>query len=136
MDDKDMAAYYQVLDEMVNDCILGIYSTGKDSKAVKLTNIDTKDPAHIAVLYIASAASLMFEYEIKVQLGFFRYEATVHHHELRVSRAKKGDTTPEINVAEMVRAIEQYRSYPNGFVDIYDEYYKEKSDAKRYSACL
>lgn len=136
MDDKDMAAYYQVLDEMVNDCILGIYSTGKDSKAVKLTNIDTKDPTHIAVLYIASAASLMLGYEIKVQLGFFRYEATMHHHELRVSRAKKKDKTPEIDVAEMVHAIEQFRNYPDGFVDIYDEYYKEKSDAKRYSACL
>jgi hypothetical protein len=136
MDDKDMAAYYQVLDEMVNDCILGIYSTGKDSKAVKLTNIDTKNPAHIAVLYVASAASLMFNYKIKVQLGFFRYEVAMHHHELRVSRAKKGDTTPEINVAEMVRAIEQFRSYPNGFADIYYEYYKEKSDAKRYSARL
>lgn len=136
MDDKDMAAYYQALDEMVNDCILGIYSTGKDSKAVKLTNIDTKDPAHIAVLYVASAASLMFDYKIKVQLGFFRYEVAMHHHELRVLRAKKGDTTPEINVAEMVRAIEQFRSYPDGFVDIYNEYYKEKSDAKRYSARL
>lgn len=136
MDDKDMAAYYHALDEMVNDCILGIYSTGKDSKAVKFTNIDTKNPAHIAVLYIASAASLMFEYKIKVRLGFFRYEAMVHHHELRVSRAKKGDTTPEIDVAEMVRAIEQFRNYPNGFADIYYEYYKEKSDAKRYSACL
>ena len=128
--DKDLQAYYEALDEMVNDLVTGIYSKGKEQKALVLTGVNINNPAHLAALYIASGASMMFDYDIKVKINWFKFQALTHRYNLKVTRATRKTKLPELNVPEMLKAIEDYRCWNGGFVDIFNEYYKERANAE------
>jgi hypothetical protein len=115
---------------MVNDFVTGIYSKGKEQNALVFTGVNINNPAHLAALYIASGASMMFDYDIKIKINWFKFQALTHRYNLKVTRATRKTKLPELNVPETLKAIEDYRCWNGGFVDIFNEYYKERANAE------
>ena len=116
----------QLLDIVSNVALVNFYSLGKKDKQIQLIGYNYKNIEHKALFMIALIASRNLQYTINIQANLFKflYLKWKYRKLTKLSRIK--NTNKEVpSCNEFISNITQANNYPNAFIDLYNNYYKE-----------
>lgn len=129
MNNKD----YDLFDQVVHTTLINIYSQSYSRKTIVLEDFDPKNKEHLYFLHVALTARDVFQFEIRVKLGWwklFKLNFKLRKKYIRLKRAKSwecGIKVPEM--LDFMRPLFENNNY--SYAEIYEAYYKRGREMRK-----
>lgn len=114
------------LDSLVNVAFINFFTLGKETKKICLCNVNVKDNRHLACLHIAKIVKDIYGYELYLSGDIFNYFDIRWKCKTKkwLKRARRKGNYKPVDMEEFVSHIEKANEKPDGFTQVYYEYFK------------
>jgi hypothetical protein len=114
-------------DKLMNVAIINFFTLGKNNTPLLFTNLDMKDKRHLACIHIAKMVYDIYSYNFYFsgkRIGYWKLNWKCKVKKWLKYQPKTIIMYKAVDVEDFISHIEKANNLPNGFAEIYDEYFK------------
>ena len=114
-------------DKLMNVAVINFFTLGKNDTPLFLTNLDMKDKRHLACIHIAKMVKDIYSYNFYFsgkRINYWKLNWKCKVKEWLKYQPKSVIMYKVVDVEDFISHIEKANNLPNGFAEIYDEYFK------------